>query len=200
MLDLFLAVAVIASAFVATNLDNLVLLVALFSRYGDRHSNVAAGYMLSMILIGGLAWTVGKLATSVPVEYLGFLGIVPVVIGIVGIVKLFSKQGVINDPAIAGAGSTAVLAAMLTQLSNGADTVVTFSILFADSNEMADNLVIVSFAVMTVLFAIAAQQAQRHPWLSRPIQLYGHYITPLIMITVGLYVLSNTGLDMLPGT
>jgi cadmium resistance protein CadD (predicted permease) len=52
---------------------------------------------------------------------------------------------------------------------------------------------------MALLFVLIAQLALRHPWLSRPIQLYGHYITPLILITVGAYVLSNTALDMLPG-
>lgn len=200
MFDMALAVAVVASAFVATNLDNLMLLIALLSRYSDQQTAVAAGYLASMLLIGGLAWAVGKLATSVPLQYLGLLGIVPVLIGIVGVVKLFRRQGVSNDPAIAGAGSTAMLAAGLTQLSNGTDTVVTFSILLADGNDVADELIVLSFILMTALFAIAARQAQRHPWLSRPIQLYGHYITPLIMISVGLYVLSNTGLDMLPGT
>ena len=199
MLDLVLVFGVVVSAFVATNLDNLVLLVALFSRYSDRQLEVALGYLLSMILIGSLAWAVGTLATSVSVQYLGFLGIVPVAIGIVGVVRLFRRRGVVSDPAIAGAGSTAMLAAALTQLSNGTDTIVTFSILFADSNEVADHLVIVSFVVMAAVFAIAARHAQQHPWLSRPIQLYGHYITPLILITVGLYVLNNTGMDMLPG-
>ena len=48
--------------------------------------------------------------------------------------------------------------------------------------------------------ALVAYQALRHPWLSRPVQLYGHYITPLILITVGMFVLSNTALDLLPGT
>ena len=53
---------------------------------------------------------------------------------------------------------------------------------------------------LALLFALIARMALRHAWLSRPVQLYGHYITPLILITVGLFVLSNTAVDVMPGT
>lgn len=72
--------------------------------------------------------------------------------------------------------------------------------LFSDANDLGDNLVLATFIGMALLIAAIAYLALRHPWLSHPLQHYGHYITPLILITVGMYVLSNTALDMLPGT
>jgi cadmium resistance protein CadD (predicted permease) len=89
---------------------------------------------------------------------------------------------------------------MLSQLGNSTDTIITYSVLFSDANELADYLVLASFAGMALVLVLVAYLALRHPWLSRPVQLYGHYITPLILITVGMFVLSNTALDMLPGT
>lgn len=200
MPDMVLVVAVAGSAFIATNLDNLVLLVALFGRYSDRRYEIAFGYLAAMLIVLAITFVVGKIAGNAPVNYVGLLGIFPVVIGLVELGRVFRNRGVVHDPVATGIGSTAIAAALLTQLSNSADTIVTFSVLFSDSNEVGDQLVLASFGGMALLWVLIAQQALRHSWLSRPIQLYGHYITPLILITVGLFVLSNTALDMLPGT
>ena len=200
MLDSALVVVVSAGAFIATNLDNLVLMVGLFGRYSDRRSEVMFGYLSGMLIIVAVTFYVGKLAGAAPVQYLGLLGIVPVLIGLAAIIRLFRNKGVVRDPVVPGAGSTAVAATLLTQLGNSTDTIITYSVLFSDANDLADYLVLATFAGMALLLALLAYLALRHPWLSRPVELYGHYITPLILITVGMYVFSNTALDMLPGT
>lgn len=200
MLDVVFVIGVAAGAFIATNLDNLVLLVGLFGRYSDRRHEVAFGYLAGMVIIVAATYYVGKLAGAAPVKYLGLLGVFPVLIGITGIVRLFSNKGVVRDPVVPGAGSTAIAATLLTQLGNSADTIITYGVLFSDSNDLGDHLVLAAFGGMALLFVLIAYQALRHSWLSRPVQLYGHYITPLILIAVGMYVLSNTALDMLPGT
>lgn len=200
MLDVAIVVVVAAGAFMATNLDNLVLMIGLFGRYSDRRHEVLFGYLAGMLIIAAVTFYVGKLAGSAPVQYLGLLGVVPVLIGLTEIVRLFRNKGVVHDPVVPGAGSTAVVATLLAQLGNSTDTIITYSVLFSDANDLADYLVLLSFAGMASLLALVAYLALRHPWLSRPVQLYGHYITPLILITVGMFVLSNTALDMLPGT
>ena len=200
MLDSALVVVVSAGAFTATNLDNLVLMVGLFGRYSDRRHEVMFGYLAGMLIIAAVTFYVGKLAGAAPVQYLGLLGIVPVLIGLAEVFRLFRNRGVVRDPVVPGAGSTAVAATLLAQLGNSTDTIITYSVLFSDSNDLADYLVLATFGGMALLLALVAHLALRHPWLSRPVELYGHYITPLILITVGMYVLSNTALDMLPGT
>ena len=200
MFDAAIVVAVAAGAFMATTLDNLVLMIGLFGRYSDRRQEVLVGYLAGMLIIGAVTFYVGKLAGYAPVQYLGLLGVVPILIGVTEIVRLFRNKGVVHDPVLPGAGSTAVVATLLAQLGNSTDTIITYSVLFSDANDLADYLVLMVFAGMALLLALVAYLALRHPWLSRPVQLYGHYITPLILITVGMYVLSNTALDMLPGT
>jgi cadmium resistance protein CadD (predicted permease) len=199
MIDIVIVIAIASSAFMATNFDNLILLVGLLGRYNDRRYEVLFGYGAGMLIIGALSFYVGQLAGNFPVNYVGLLGIFPVLIGLFELIRLFRNKGVVRDPVAPGVGSTAVAATLFTQLGNSTDTIVTFSVLYSDSNDLADHLVAMSFIGMAVLFALVARGALRHEWLSRPIQLYGHYITPLILITVGLYVLSNTGLDLMPG-
>jgi len=199
VLDVVIVIGVSAGAFVATNLDNLVLLVALYSRYSDRRHEVMFGYLCGMLIVAIVTYGIGRLAGTAPVGYLGLLGIIPVLIGLAAIFRLFRNKGVVHDPAVPGARSTAVAATMLTQLSNSTDTILTYSVLYSDSNDLGDHLVLASFGGMAVMFALTASLALRHPWLSRPIQLFGRYITPLILIAIGTFVLSNTALDMMPG-
>jgi cadmium resistance protein CadD (predicted permease) len=200
MMDSAIVIGIAASAFIATNFDNLVLLVGLLGRYSDRRYEVMFAYFSGALIIGAVSYYIGKLAGNFPVTYVGFLGIFPVLIGVVELFRLFRNKGVVRDPTAPGLGSTAVAATLMVQLSNSSDTIVTFSVLFSDSNDLADHLVALSFLAMALIFAMAARSVLRYNWLSRPIQLYGHYITPLILITVGLFVLSNTALDLLPGT
>ena len=199
MTDVLLILLVTAGAFVATNLDNLLLLVALNTRYAGRPLPVVAGYFAAMLVVGALALAIGKLAGNAPVEYLGLLGVVPVAIGAVSLARLFrpARARGMEEPGSVGA---AFATTMTTQLGNGTDTVVTFSILFADSNDAGDFVVALAFCAMPCVFAALAFHGSRHDWLRRLLQGYGQYVTPVILIAVGLYILSNTGLDMLPGS
>jgi len=196
--DVLFILVVTAGAFAATNLDNLLLLVALNTRHADRPLPVLAGYFAAMLAVGALALAVGKLAGNAPVQYLGLLGVVPMGIGAVSLVRLFrpSPGRGTDEP---GSGGAAFATTMTTQLSNGTDTVVTFSILFADSNDTGDFLVALAFVIMLCVFAAIAFHASRHDRLRRLLHGYGQYAMPFILIAVGLYVLSNTGLDVRPG-
>jgi cadmium resistance protein CadD (predicted permease) len=188
-------------AFLATNLDNLTLLVALLARYRSRTSNVVAGYVACMLFVGLISFGIGKAADIVPVRYLGLLGLIPVSIGVVGIIKLLRTRGqgpATEETPIDGAKS-AFFASLLTQLGNVGDTIVTFSILFADSSPLADILVIFTLGAMTASFVIVAIYAIRHPAVSHWIERYAHRVTPFILIIVGAYILTNTATDLLPG-
>lgn len=199
MLEMSSVIAIAAGAFVATNLDNFVLLVALFGRYSDSRPGVVSGYFAGMLVILTIAYSVGRIVGAAPVKFLGLLGIFPLLIGLFELARLLRKRGVSRVPEVSGGGRTAFVATLLTQLSNSSDTIVTFSALFSDENDLGDYLVLMVFAGMALLLAQVSYQTLRYPWLGRQIQYHGQYVTPLVLITVGLYILSNTALDMLPG-
>ena len=201
MIEMMVTVAVTAGAFVATNLDNLILLVALYTRYERRPVMVAGGYFAGMLIVGAASFAIGKATELFALEYLGLLGIIPILIGVTAALKLF--RGVAPDDGNGERpldGSFAAFAATLfVQLSNGTDTVVTFSILFADSVGAADYWIVVSYIVMLCVFASAGYYSLRHQWLSGVVGRYGRFVTPFILISIGLFVLSNTAMDMTPG-
>ena len=158
---------------------------------------MTAGYLAAMVAIGSGALIVGKAAEVIPVRYTGLLGIVPLAFGIRDLLALFRSDDKPQADGAAAAGSrTALVASGFAQLANGADSIVTYSILFADSMALTDVLISITFVTMAAVFAAAALYALRHPWLNRGARRIGRYLTPLLMISVGAYVLANTGTDL----
>ena len=84
-------IAVGAGAFIGTNLDNLVLLVALHTRYREHPAIVSAGYVTGMLLICGVCLLLGEAGELIPIAYLGLLGIIPITTGCFALLQLFRK-------------------------------------------------------------------------------------------------------------
>ena len=193
-------VPITAGAFIATNLDNLVLLVSLLARYRGNHFHVIAAYLSCAFVLVLMGFSVAAAADLAPVEYLGLLGLVPITIGATGIVRMFQGQAAVasGENTVIGGVRSAFVATFFIQLSNGADTVVTLGALFADSAPRSNFLIVLTLAAMAVIFVLVATYAVRHPLLNKWIERYGPWVTPFILIFVGTYILTNTATDLLP--
>jgi len=194
-------ISVAAFAYVATNLDNFTLLVSLLSRYRRNRVAVAAAYFAGTAILCAAGFLIGEAAETAPLEYLGLLGVIPMTIGIVWLVRLFRPAGKPPGAETSGsAGKKAAFAATLTtQLGNGTDTIVTFGALFADSTASADYLIVLTVALMAVLFVTLALYGVSHSALGSWIDRYMPRIAPFILIVVGAYIIANTATDVMPG-
>lgn len=194
-------VSIAAVAYIATNLDNLILLVALLARYRSQKPHVVAGYFTCVLLIGLMGYGIGAAAENAPVEYLGLLGVAPITIGAIELFRMRrgEKQAIDFGGTSIGGVRTAFMATIFIQIANGTDTVITFGALFTDSNRSADTLIIFTLAAMAVIFVLVADYAIRHPALGKFIQSYAYRVTPFILIAVGSYILLNTATDLMPG-
>ena len=201
MTEILIIIAVTAGAFIATNLDNLVLLVALYSRYKQHSGLVVFGYITGMIIIGAISVAVGEVGDFIPVTYLGYLGVIPIMLGVAALISLArgTQGGEKGSFAIDNSSRAIFVTVVLTQLSNSADSIITFSALFADSLDATDYLIAPTFLAMSGIFAWLAYYLQNHRSLGQVLDRYGHYLTPFILILVGFYILANTASDMTPG-
>ncbi len=194
-------IGVAAGAFIGTNLDNLLLLVTLRARYERQTRSVTAGYVTGMIVIGFIAVLIGKVGDFIPLAYLGLLGVVPMTMGVLALSKLFLKSD--TGQAVSSATPETPLAVfstlVSTQLSNGTDTILAFSMLLADSKDTADYFLVPTFLAMIGVFSGLAYYLLKNGKLSRVLNRYGQYVTPVILILVGIYILSNTATDLVPG-
>lgn len=201
MADVFIIIGIGAVAFIGTNLDNLLLLVAMHARYERQPGTVTAGYCAGMLVIGCIAALIGEVGEFIPLAWLGLLGVVPITMGVFALWKLFRKDANAPTAAVADADNRlAVFSTLLTtQLSNGTDTVIAFSTLLADSNDRSDYLLFPTFLAMIGVFSALAYYLLRHARARQFLSRYGQYVTPVILILVGVYIIDNTLTDLVPG-
>jgi cadmium resistance protein CadD (predicted permease) len=55
------------------------------------------------------------------------------------------------------------------------------------------------FVGMTGIFSWVAYFALKHRRLSDTLGKYGNILTPFMLVLVGIYILSNTASDLMPG-
>jgi len=200
MNSLIAIIPIAAGAYVATNLDNFILLVSLLARYRNHTSNVVAGYFTCVLILGFVGLWIGKAANIAPVEYLGLLGFVPISIGAVELIQLRrgkAKVTVAKEKSVDGVQKV-FMTTLFSQLGNGADTIIVFGVLFIDSMPSADILTVVTLAAMAVIFVFVGIYAVRHPALCEWIDRYAYRVMPFVLIIVGVYILANTATDLLP--
>lgn len=201
MSEILIIIAVTSAAYIGTNLDNLLLLVVMYSRFEKHPVMVTAGYFSSMLIIGLITLAIGEAGEFIPLGYLGLLGVIPMMMGIIALWKLFHTTEPVEAAAVAGNNASLhVLVTLIsTQLSNGSDSIITFSALLADSSDAADYMIAPTYLAMIAVFSGMAYYSVKHPRLSQFFVRYGRYVTPFILILVGFYILSNTASDLVPG-
>lgn len=201
MFEALTVIAVTAGAFIGTNMDNLILLVALYARFPRRTATVAAGYIAGMLLIGAVSIAVGFGGDLIRIDRLGMLGVVPIALGIMALFQLFQHKqtGESRKPSSDISTKVVFLSVLTTQLSNGADSIITFSIFLAESTVATDYLIALTGLGMIAIFAWLAHFLVKHRRVTEVVDRYGHYLTPFILILVGIYILSNTASDLIPG-
>ncbi|MCZ6889156.1 MAG: cadmium resistance transporter [Gammaproteobacteria bacterium] len=195
-----LTIIVLATGtFAATNVDNLVLLVGwMLSGRVPRH-HIFIGYALGMAALLAIAFGLGFSSNAIPVQYLGYLGIIPILLGAKMIVDLRREANVDVDNPEEPNPQGSIFAIASTQLANGVDTILVFSPLLADSRGDIDYLIVGCFVVMVAVWFGVAQLLTLHASRLKGVAIAGRWLAPLVMILVGLYILDNTATDLLAG-
>ena len=188
----------VASSYFATNVDNLLLLIGWMLGGRASMGRLAAAYSIAVIVVLLAALSLGLSANAVPVDYIGYLGLVPILLGVKMLVDQFHKRD--HDPSIVNTGNFSVAGIAATLFSNSVDTMLVFAPLLADSNARTDRMIVPVYLAMAVtLFLAAHLLSQRAARLQR-VSTAAQWITPLIMIVIGIYILDNTTTDVVPGS
>ena len=198
MTDALTIITVAFTAYLATNVDNLVILIALYSRFRGRAVFVTIGQLITTIGVIVAAWLLGEAAALAPVEYVGLLGLVPLTIGLYWAWGLFRGTAAAETTEPPLRSGLVVVAAASSLLGNSVDTLITMAVVIADSKSDVDGLVLSAAIAGALMLSAAARFAVDSPSVGPIVERYSARVAPFIMIAVGLYVLANTSTDLLP--
>lgn len=171
-----------AVAFSATNIDDIVFLTIFFSQTSRRWHVVIGQYLgfTALVVISLIGFFGGQV---LPHAWLRLLGIAPIAIGIK---KLFAKRNYhIQRP------STGMLDVATVTFVNGADNIGIYAPLFAISDAPSVMVVIAVLYVLLAAWCIAGYLIYRQKAVAYTLQRWGHWIVPVVLIALGIYILLN---------
>jgi cadmium resistance transport/sequestration family protein len=188
------------TSFVATNLDDLIVLMLFFSRLNPnfRPPHLILGQYLGFTLII-LASSVGLLfGLLISKQWIGLLGFVPLIIGIK---QLFNpeNQEDIQEVALAFTSPKrrSLLAPIPSQtyqvaavtVANGGDNIGIYVSFFANNSPLHVLIILVIFYLMVGIWCALAYFLVNYPKIAKILTKYGHKISPFVYIILGIYIL-----------
>lgn len=192
-----------ALAFAATNIDDIVLLTMWFgSTSGSlRGRHIVAGQYVGFAVLVAVSLLGALGALLVPQEYIGFLGFLPILLGILalrggeedeeeGVMERISGAsrggggGVFAAPTWAVAGVT---------IANGSDNLSVYVPLFASTPPAQLGVMALVFFTLVAVWCFAGARLARVPTVARAISRYGNLLVPLVLFGLGAFILWESG-------
>lgn len=190
----------VASAFVATNIDNLLILVVLLGANAKRRSAVLLGYVFSALLVLCVSAIGVALGSLINPGFIGYLGFVPLTLGLYMLYKTLrgrTTSEIDVDTAISNSEPGIWLATFILMFSNSGDSVAVFLPLLAESGRSSMVIILCSYVVMILLWGGLSYVISGQRELAMRIERSAEKIVPWVMIGVGAYILMDTATDTL---
>ena len=206
MSELISAIFAGVTAFIATNLDDLVILMLFFAQINAvfRPKHIVVGQYLGFcaLILASLPGFFGGLI--VPKPWIGLLGLVPISIGLYQLIHPEDEnevQTVANDfqstiklPILSALGLLAPQSYQVAAvtIANGGDNIGIYVPLFAASSAASLGVILGVFFVLVGVWCYVAYQLARHPIVARVLTRYGAAIVPFVLIGVGIFILIDS--------
>lgn len=193
--SLFALIGLAIVVFVATNIDDVFLLLAFFADPKVRTLDIVVGHYLGIGVLYAAAVMASLLALLVAEPYMGLLGIVPILIGLAqvyGLVRPVEDDEHEVPLSLASRGGRVLAVAGIT-IANGGDNIGIYTPLFATRSGFDVAVIGMVFAVLAGLWCLLARWLASHPLLGAPIRRYGRPVVPFVLIGLGLLVMWEAG-------
>ncbi len=181
--------------FIATNIDDIIVLSLFFTRGAGRPGTTAkiiAGQYLGFvgILAAALLVTVGA-GWALPPEAIPYFGLIPLALGLWAGWQAYRYEDD-DDAAVAGKGVAVATVASVT-FANGGDNIGVYVPVFLNiSTPAVITYCIVFLALIAVLVMLAKFVATRRP-IAEVLERWEHILFPIVLIGLGVAILVSGG-------
>ncbi|HBL14285.1 MAG TPA: transporter [Cyanobacteria bacterium UBA11162] len=198
------------TSFVATNIDDILILMIFFTQVNStlRRRHIVVGQYLGFIaiLLASLPGFLGGLI--LPKPWIGLLGLVPIGIGISHLLNREKDEEVIQvvseqfNPSTAKGSLGAILASLVNPqtfnvaavtFANGGDNIGIYVSLFASINLASLGVILGVFFLLIGVWCYLAYRLSRQPAIAQILARYGHAIVPFVLIGLGIFILVESG-------
>ena len=193
MVDFFGILGIAATAFVATNIDDLFILIAFFANSRFPLPQIVLGQYAGMGALLAISIVGSLIALIVPNNLIGLIGIFPIAIGIKELLELL-KHGEESAKQLSPSGLIAYLPFLTVAAVtfSGGEEIGVYTSVFATYNEVSEIIIIVLVVmVLTGLWCSVAYHLVNRPLIASSIKRIGTVALPFVLIGLGIYILAD---------
>ncbi|MBD2461871.1 cadmium resistance transporter [Oscillatoria sp. FACHB-1407] len=193
------------TAFIATNIDDIVILMLFFAQvnttFRPRHIIIGQYLGFAVLILASLPGFFGGLL--IPREWIGLLGFLPIAIGLKqwfspdddDAVKTVSDE--LMHPTEKSSLSFNLAKVLAPQsysvaavtIANGGDNIGIYIPLFANSNLTVLGITLIVFFVLIAVWCAVAYRLAHFPAIAHVLTRHGHAIVPFVLIGLGIFIL-----------
>jgi cadmium resistance protein CadD (predicted permease) len=189
-------VALGVTAYIATNVDDILILVLFFGDGAIRARDVFLGQAMGIGLLVLISLLLSLTASVIPRPWVGLLGLVPVLIGAR---ELIARRHNADDGGDAprpnatiihsAPGRRRAVAVAGITLANGGDNIGVYTPLFSTRSAAETLVLLVVFIVLTWVWLYGIYYLVRRSTVAGQLQRLGHAVFPYALIILGLFIL-----------
>ena len=197
MIDILGLVTIGVAAFVATNIDDIFVLMMFFSSLTFPVRQVVLGQFIGIGLLIAISALGSLISLVVPTYIIGLMGIIPIVIGIKNLVEIRKKDKSLSRQAVQNKKKNrsyfSFLSVAAVTFSNGGDNIGVYVPLFSKYNTVSQITTLTAvFIAMTAVWCISSYYFMNHPLVASKIRHIGNIILPFVLIGLGIYILTES--------
>jgi cadmium resistance protein CadD (predicted permease) len=185
-------VAIAAAAFVGTNVDNgLVAMALVAGAPEERAHRIAAGQVAGFLVLVAVAATAAAVLFEFSPKVVGLLGLVPLAIGVRGLVGLRATRGRTDrESSVAQrAVGRSFTAAALVTIASGGDNLAVYIPLFRVGGTARLVTIALVFVAGEIGLTALVLAGGRHPTARGVMARLGAVAVPVLMCAVGVLVM-----------
>jgi cadmium resistance protein CadD (predicted permease) len=196
MKSLLALIGIAIVLFASTNVDDVFVLVGFFADRRFRTRDTVLGQYVGIAALFSASVAASLLSLVIPRAYIGLLGVIPILIGGKKLFELYQQRDRIEETlehhSDANRNGQVATVALMT-LANGGDNIGIYTPSFAIRSAHEITVIALVFIVMTALCCFVAHAIVNHPKLGSPIRRYGHRVTPVVLVGLGVLTLYQAG-------
>ena len=182
--------------FIATNIDDIIVLSLFFARGAGRPGTTAkilAGQYLGFvgILAAALVVTLGA-GWALPEEAIPYFGLIPLALGLWAAWEVYRGEGDDDDAAVSGK-SVAVATVAGVTFANGGDNIGVYVPVFLNISTPAVITFCIVFLVLVAVLVAMAKFFATHRPIAEVLERWEHILFPIVLIGLGVAILVGGG-------
>lgn len=192
------------TAFTATNLDDILILLLFFSQVDAvfRRRHIVTGQYLgfSLLVIASLSGFFGSL--FIPRPWIGLLGILPIAIGLNRLLSQETEEAEETGTALEAETqqpswimsllSPQTYSVAAVTFANGGDNIGIYVPLFASSSWESLLIILAVFFTLVGVWCYLADQLTQVPAIADMLTRYGNHLVPFVLIGLGILILIDS--------